>query len=158
LPALAPDGLTVAWLSVNPQTQANSLWVSSGGAPVQLIAETAFPDLDHPLFSDDGKWVYFSVIETKQAGHVDPFGLGVRPAVAHEMAHGNHNLPARWYRVPVTGGKPEALTLEAKPIRAGDLNQELIGFVSDTGFYIARSQTVTEIIRSRALGSIAWLP
>jgi dipeptidyl aminopeptidase/acylaminoacyl peptidase len=62
-PALAPDGKTIAYVLRETDMAANagrtSLWVvgTEGGAPLRLDAHPQ--GLSSPLWSPDGKWIYF---------------------------------------------------------------------------------------------------
>lgn len=105
-PRPSPDGTQLAYVAVNPQTQANGLVVSraDGSEPRQLVPEDAFQVVDVPVFSPDGQWLYFSAAQNATSGRSWwEWLLGVQVAAAH-------NIPSDWYRIPLQGGVPERLT------------------------------------------------
>jgi len=160
-PRLSPDGSRLTYIGVDPTTQARGLFIAApdGSQTQSLVPMGIFFDIDSPLFSADGAWVYFSVAK-------DPPGiswweqlLGVKAALAHT----EHSVPSDWWRVPVTGGEPEQITGRAEIIIYGDL--------SPTGQHLAYSTTNTLYllntidsslrqisIRSLSVGVLAWLP
>ncbi len=158
-PITSSDGKFVAWLHIDPDTQARSLWVQAteNGKPAQLVGDAQFADIDNPMFSEDGKWLYFSVLEG-QPPPTRRSASNIWSGVYSASAHGNHNLPSRWYRIAIEGGAATSFTTKAMVTRAGDFNNQIPGFISDTGFFVVRDSLPEEIIRSRALGSFVWLP
>jgi hypothetical protein len=161
-PTLSPDRTQLAYLRLNAETQARSLWIHplNGGKPTQLVSDSTFADLDHPLFSPDGKWVYFTVLEAPPPGSKGIhalIGIGARTA----KAHGDHNIPARWYRVPVTGGDPDLLMSDLLLIRESQVRGTHLGYISDKGLWLIPligDAPLQEVVRSRAIGSFVWLP
>lgn len=157
MPLAASDGSAVAWLHINPVTQARSLWVSDadGHNPRELVSETAFGDLDLPLFSPDGAWIYFTALDSTP---LTTTLLGALSGASPVSAHGNHNQPVRWYRVAVSGGTPEPITTDAMITLHATVQGESLGFVSDSGFQVAQAGTIRQIVRSRVMRSVVWLP
>jgi hypothetical protein len=95
-PTISPDGATLVYLHIDPTTQARSIWrkrIDGEGAAVQLVAATAFPDVDLPMFAADGQQVYFVAFDDPNTPPKRTAALwsGVRRAAAH----GDHNGCAR---------------------------------------------------------------
>jgi hypothetical protein len=155
LPVASPDGSFVAYLALNPHTGRRSIRVADaeGQHTVELVGEYTFSDIDLPMFSGDGQWVYFTVLDMPA-----PSLLSILVGSSRAYAHGNHLVPARWYRVPATGGQAEIVTSNPDVTLFGSLYGDLLGYVSSTGFSVIRDQGAQQIVQSRAMRSFVWLP
>jgi len=158
LPMLSPDGEHILYLGLNPDTGSRSLWIASaldGSDKIELIAEGTYPDIDLPMFSDDGKYIYFTVLEPIEEASRQLFDmlLGAYPV----RAHGNHVVPAVWYQMQVDGSNVEKITSVPTITLFSDIKNETIGFITSTGFYIVEGIGVQPIVQSRAIRSFVWL-
>lgn len=78
----------------------------------ELFPANTFTDVDTPIFSPDGAWIYFAAVPTSttvsDAGALALIDglLGLSTA----RAHSGQRSPSDWWRVAVTGGKPERVT------------------------------------------------
>jgi hypothetical protein len=156
-PLVSADGMTVLYLRVNPSDGARSLWVAelADGIASEVVSERDFADIDVPTLSPDGAWVYFTALESSSA--VDRV-LEVVFGAGRVHAHGNHNVPMRWYRVSVDGGAPQPVTSDSFITLYGGLSAAAaLGFVSDTGFYVAQADRIDQLIQSRVMRSFVWL-
>lgn len=158
MPMLSADGATLMYVRINPIDGKRSLWAmdtTAESAAYPLVTEDAFADIDVPTLSPDGAWVYFTVLEQPSfASRAAQVVLGAGQA----HAHGNHNVPMRWYRVSLGGGEPQPVISDPFITLYGGLNTaDELGFVSDTGFYVAQAGRVDQLIQSRVMRSFVWL-
>lgn len=109
-PRLSPDSSHIAYVSVDPFTSGNKLFVADAdGENLREVKITGprTPDIkDAPIFSLDGLSLLFSAAVPVQAYHPSwPDKLmGVHVAKAHG------NIPSDWWSVPITGGEMTQLT------------------------------------------------
>ncbi len=86
-PALSPDGKRIAYVLRETDMQANlgrsSLWVADfeGGSPVRLDAHPK--GLNSPLWSPDGKWIYFV---SKRSGSSQVWRMAIEGRAAGALA------------------------------------------------------------------------
>lgn len=105
-PTISPDGTKLAYVKVNPQTAAQSLWIANldGSSPRQLVADDQFVALYWPRISPNGAEISFAgapirSIREESARRLVPFGLA-RPA--------RHGVPTDIFKVR-TDGSPHQL-------------------------------------------------
>lgn len=156
MPVVSADGATIAYVHVSATNGARSLWVrGTDGTARQAVGEGDFTDIDAPMLSPDGAWLYFTVLEPQP---LISRALQVVFGATPTHAHGNHNLPMRWYRVPLTGGTPQPVTTTPFITLYGGLSVgHTLGFVSDTGFYVAHAGQTQHLIQSRVMRSFVWM-
>ncbi len=104
-PAVSPDGTLVAWVAVDPETLRRSLVLgdTDGTALRTLIPSDRVTDIGQPFFSADGDHVYV-VVPTPAVTTL--WGA----LVPRAEAHGSHDVPGDWWRVPTAGGDLERVT------------------------------------------------
>jgi Tol biopolymer transport system component len=99
-PTVSPDGKKIAYIKLNPQTSAQSLWLANidGSSPQQLVADDQFVTMHWPRIAPDGSAVTFAgaVIPSIRREGAPPGGLA-RPAL--------HGLPTDVYKVRTDGSK-----------------------------------------------------
>ncbi|MGB1249357.1 MAG: TolB family protein [Candidatus Promineifilaceae bacterium] len=158
-PNVSPDGSQVTYLDINFETQNRSLWVvdTSSENARELVATDAFGDLDTPVYSPDGQWIYFVAIPEaeEEASWWDRL-TGIRSA----EAHGNHNTPGDWYRVPVAGGTPEQVTAESVIMLYGAFapDENVFGYATVEGLYLLDQAANSYQLHyeSRSLRNFTW--
>lgn len=154
-PRPSADGNQFAYVHLNPDSLARSLHVADadGQNGRELIAGTVFEDVDAPLFSSDGTWLYFSAVETIAASQPwwERF-TGLQVAYAHDV-------PSDWWRVPVDGGEPERVTSIEAIGMFGVFNGRLLAFSSTHGIYLLPDDvdTPTLILQTVATNSLSWV-
>ena len=116
----SPDGSQVTYVVVDPLTLERGLVVanSDGTNARQIIPIGQFFDVDAPVFSPDGKWLYFAVAETPPESSLFDKLTGVQPA----FAHSDHNVPSDWWRVRLAESDPEQVTDQQSIIIYGDFD------------------------------------
>ena len=159
-PRLSRDGSKLTYIGVNPVTQERGLFLAEpNGTQVQtLVPVGLFFDIDTPLFSPDGAWVYFSV--AKDAPGVSWLGRLLRVEVA--QAHADHNVPSDWWRAPVAGGEPEQVTEREEIIIYGEFSPDgnHLAYSTATSLYLmtVADNSLRQISnRSLAAGVLAWI-
>ena len=162
-PRLSDDGQRMVYVSVDPQTFANGLFVAEadGGNAIQLLTSEQFVAIDSPLFSPDDQYVLFSAVSTGGAATPRPLALfdwltGVRVAEAH-------NVPSDWWRIPVGGGTAERLTRVFDVGLYGDFSPDgqHMAFISATGISVMRpdgGELRILLPLTNAAGTLEWLP
>ncbi len=125
-PTPSPDGRRLAAVSVDPTTLIRGLTLLElpSGEPRTLIPPGRFPDIDAPVFSADGAWVYFFASSETTTSLLDLMGF---------VAHAHSNQPGLWWRVAVDGGAPEALTREPEIISDGSRIEGRLMYTSSLG-------------------------
>jgi Tol biopolymer transport system component len=122
------------------------------------LPTTRFPAVDAPLFSPDGKTIYFSVA-TPEIQPVRSFWdrlLGVQVASAH-------SVPSDWWRMAVDGSEsPEQLTNLFEIGMYGDFGPDgnHIAFITATGVQVMNPDG-TGVFRLKdiaATGTLNWVP
>lgn len=157
-PRVSPDGRSLAYVLIDQESLAAELILaeSDGSNPTVLVSRDRFVTLDAPFFSSDGAWLYFSAVaeQTSSASWWERL-LGIEVAAAH-------NLPSRWWRIPVTGGEPEPLTEEARVGQYGSLSPDgrSIAFSTQSGIYLMQpdGSEVRLLLEQPAADSLSWTP
>jgi Tol biopolymer transport system component len=157
-PRVSPDGRFLTYVHIDRDSLAAELVLaeSDGRNPTVIVPLDRFVTLDAPFFSADGAWLYFSAVaeQTSSARWWERL-LGIEVAAAH-------NLPSRWWRLPVTGGEPEPLTEEARVGQYGALSPDgrSIAFSSQSGIYLMQpdGSAVQLLLDQSAADSLTWTP
>jgi Tol biopolymer transport system component len=108
-PRLSPDSSRLAYISFDPATGANKLYIAnSDGSGAQEVVRSGpwTPDIiDAPLFSPDEQSILFSAVSPTQSYEPNWFEklFGVQVAQAH-------TIPSDWWSVPLPGGVVTQLT------------------------------------------------
>ena len=156
-PSVSPDGTQVVYVTISPYTLANALYIAdaNGENARLLVAEDRFQVMDAPMFSPDGRWVYFSASEQISVSLTWWENLlGIQVAAAH-------NIPSDWWRIPVSGGEIERLTNRDEVGLYGDISTdgEAIIFVSTSGLYQmnADGTGLERLLELSAIPSLSWV-
>lgn len=161
-PAVSPDGEWLAMLRFEPNAGNNALLLANadGSDLRELLPEAEYPIVDAPAFSADSQWVYFTLPETGAARNERNWWddlFGVRTAYAH-------NLPANWWRVPVTGGAPQQVSFDVFTQLNGALSPDggWLLSASDQGLFLVdlASGQVTFILKGSVqfYAAVDWRP
>ena len=106
-PSLSPDGTKLAYVSFEPASNSNDLYVANpdSSQPKLVMPTGAFFAVDAPLISHDGQTILFSAVGDPQRPGLSWLDqlMGVQIAEAH-------SVPSDWWRASINGGKPERLT------------------------------------------------
>ena len=157
-PRLSPDGSSLAYIHIDRDTLAAELILanSEGQNGKVLVSRGQFLTLDAPFFSADGAWLYFSAVaeQTSTATWWERL-LGIEVAFAH-------NLPSRWWRLPVTGGWPEPVTTEAYVGQFGVTSPDgrFLAFSSQSGIFLMQPDgtEIQQLLDLSAADSLSWTP
>lgn len=157
-PRLSPDGQKIAFALLDTETQTRNLYLANadGTEAVLIVSAADFVDLDAPLFSPDGSWLYFSAVSQDQPATSwwDRL-LGVQIVAAH-------NVPSDWWRIPIAGGEPERLTMinEIGMYGAFSPNGRIFAFSSTTGIYQMNPDgtELSKLLEIPAADSLSWVP
>ena len=158
-PRLSPDGSQLVYVSFDPNSNVNDLYVAnSDGTHARLVLPSGtFQAVDAPLFSPDGSMIMFSAVArgpTPALSWLDQL-LGVQIASAH-------NIPSDWWRVPVSGGKPEQLThiLDTGMYASFAPDAQHVAFVSASGLYVMEpdGKGLVQLLGFGPIGTVDWLP
>ncbi len=158
-PALSPDGSKLAYLTAEPGSQDNFLYIAGqdGSSPAPVINSANPAPVDDHFFSADGERLIFSMVNpAASAGSAwweRLLGIGVALA---------HNVPSDWYSAPASGGEPERLTRLDEIGLAGDLSPDgaHAAFLSGSGLAILEtgSGEVFPVLEGARVGTVDWIP
>jgi Tol biopolymer transport system component len=159
-PRLSPDGKKLAYVSFNPQTGDNNLYVADAdGTHAQLVVPAGtFYTVDAPLFSRDSQVVVFSAVGGPASSQrwSDQFISTMRPNAL------KHNIPSDWWRVDLATGKIKSLTRIGDTGLYGDFSPDgqHIAFVAVTGLYLMNpdGSNLTQIMNYGPEGTVSWIP
>jgi Tol biopolymer transport system component len=166
-PRMASDGSRLTYVSIDPDTQANQLFVANpDGTEAQVVPllgsvwmENSI--IDAPMLLPDGERILFSApipLQSSSPNWVERL-FGVTIASAHP------SIPSDWWTVPLTGGEPTRLTHLYSPSLFATLSpdQKYIASYSTThGVFVMNTegQELTEIVSSTGgiPGTVSWIP
>ncbi|MFZ0547149.1 MAG: hypothetical protein WAM60_17010 [Candidatus Promineifilaceae bacterium] len=160
IPVVSPDGSKMAFLTFDPETFKNDLYLADvdGKNAIPAFSPDTFLAVDDHFFSPDGTTVVFSAVSDVQLQQ--PLSLldrllGVQRAEAH-------SLPSDWWQVSADGGQPERLTDVFITGLYGTFSPDgqYIGFLSTGGIFVMQSDGsgLTLLKGAAAFGGIAWIP
>lgn len=158
-PRLSPNGQQIAFAILDTETQTRDLYLANAdGTDAALIVSSAdFVDLDAPLFSPDGSWLYFSAV-TQEPSTTSSWWdklLGVQIVSAH-------SVPSDWWRLPLAGGEPERLTTINEIGMYGVFSPDgrVFAFSSATGIYTMNPDgtELSKLLEIPAADSLTWVP
>ena len=158
-PQLSPDGSKLAYVSFEPATQVNELYLAEadGTNPARMLPPAAFEAVDSPLFSPDGSALIFSAV-----GEGPPTALswldrllGVRIARAHDV-------PSDFWSVATAGGVRKRLTRIQDIGLHGDFSPDgkYIAFLTVTGIFLMSPDGagLFSLSDAGAAGTLEWIP
>src|SRR5215216_4247075 len=161
-PCLAPDSSKLVYVSLDPQSGRNQLFVANAdGSSAQVVSLSGIPTpeiIDAPIFSPDGQSLLFSAPEPSQSYQPNFFErlLGIQVAKAH-------SVPSDWWSVPLTGGAPTQLT----KLRTINLfasispDGEHIASLSGEGIFVMDpdGSNLTQLVSDSGVhGTVSWIP
>ncbi|MEM7345622.1 MAG: hypothetical protein AAF485_15375 [Chloroflexota bacterium] len=160
-PRVSPDGQHIVFIGVHPNTLERGLFMAKGDGSevIELIPVGTFFDIDTPLFSPDGTWIYFSTALEAPANSWLEQLLGVEVA----QAHADHNVPSDWWRIATAGGDAEQISAREDIILHGSLDPtgHFLAYSTVTGLYwmdIKTHQDITQLNRAKTYGTVDWMP
>jgi len=166
-PRPSPDGTSLAYVAFDLLEYKNDLYYASpdGSKSRPAMPAGIFLSVDAPLFSPDGEFIYFSAAglgpETSGAelGKDDRTWLDRLMGV--QVAHAN-GMPSEWWRLPLSGGDPERLTVIGASGLSGAFSPDggYLGFVSYGGMGMLGLEEgrLTWIFPATTFGNLIWLP
>ncbi|MDP2308290.1 MAG: hypothetical protein Q8P18_19885 [Pseudomonadota bacterium] len=161
-PAVSADGARVAWVAVDPDTRRRSLVLGDrdGASPSTLVASGVMTDISQPFFSVDGEHVYFVVPTTLAVSFWER--VMWERLVPSAQAHGSHDVPGDWWRVPTAGGPSEQITDLQTIQYDGRAHPDGRWFAAATreGVVLVDLETgeATSLLEIRAVRALDWLP
>jgi len=158
-PRLSPDGMKLAFLSYDPLSKNNELYLADaeGKSPAPILPKGTFPAVDAHMFSPDGSTITFSAVNLQPSPQFSFWEqlLGINVASAHYV-------PSDWYRVPVAGGQANRLTNVNDTGLYGHFSPDgkQFAFICSTGLYImdADGGNLTQVSNAALLGTLDWIP
>jgi len=157
-PAVSPDGQKLAYLSVDPTSTQNKLYLSNidGSDPRQIVADNEFPTVDAPRFTPDGQSLLFSAANAPTLSSTSRLErlLGIIVASAH-------NVPSDFYSVTLDGSKLTRLTQvsESGLYPAISPDGQKVAFISQSGIYVMDidGSHLQQIANQQAIGTLDWI-
>jgi Tol biopolymer transport system component len=158
-PRLSPDGMKLAYVSFDPKNNANDLYLADidGGNSKLVMPAGTFYAVDAPVFSPDSQTILFSAVGEPQKTQLSWFDqlMGVQIAEAH-------SVPSDWWRVSISGGKPERVTNIADTGLYGDYSPDSqhVAFVSATGLFVMNpdGSNLVQLFNYGPSGTVNWMP
>jgi Tol biopolymer transport system component len=163
-PRVSPDGSQIVYAYSEPTSQGNELVVinADGTNPRKLTSLDDFVAVDSPLWSPDGRFIYFSAVTEDTLPLPTPTSFwdrlfGVKTALAHDV-------PSDWWRIPADGsGPPERLTEVREIGLYGDFSPDgrFLAFISTTGLFImeADGSNLHKVLETAVVGgALSWIP
>jgi Tol biopolymer transport system component len=165
-PRMASDGSRLAYVSIDPSTNTNELFVAgpngTNSRVVPLLGMAWVNTIiDAPMFLPDGQTILFSGPIPRPVSRPSWIErlLGVTVASAHP------SIPSDWWSVPLTGGEPVRLTDLYSPSLFASLSPDMkyIACYSVTnGVFVMdmEGKDLTEIVSSTGgiPGTVSWIP
>jgi len=175
-PRLSPDGKTLAYLSFDPVTFSNDLYVADpdGKNSRPALQPGTFVAVDAHMFSPDSSSIIFSAVgEGPSAPTMTPAPAlswadrlqGVQSVEAAESAH---NVPSDWWQVSLNDGTDLVrLTKIYDTGMFGNFSPDgkHIAFLAATGLYVMNPDEIddpnqvrpTPVRTVEALGTVEWI-
>jgi len=161
-PRLSPDSSRLVYVSLEPATGKNDLFVAnSNGSNSQqvVLSGPRVPEIiDAPVFSPDGQSILFSAPKPEQAYQPKLFErlLGIQVAKAH-------SVPSDWWSVPLTGGVPTQLTnIQTINLFASiSPDQRHLASLSGEGLFVMEldGSNLTQVVIDQGVhGTVSWIP
>jgi Tol biopolymer transport system component len=162
-PRLAADGSRIVYISMDPHTGTNQIFVANADGtnaqPVVLSGPWTPDIIDAPIFSPDGQSIIFSALSPQQSSAptwIEKL-LGIQVAEAHM-------IPSDWWSVPITGGVVTRLTnLRTTALFASySPDKRVIASYSGGGLFVMNldGSNLTMLIPDMGgtAGTVSWIP
>jgi Tol biopolymer transport system component len=165
-PRIANDGSHLAYVSIDPDTQTNELFVSHADGtearPVPLLGSPWLNSIiDAPMFLPDGNTILFSgpiPLQSSAPNWIEKL-LGITVASAHA------SIPSDWWSVPLAGGEPTRLTHIYSPSLFASLSPDMkyiacYSVVNGVFVMDTEGKDLTEIMDNTGgiPGTVSWIP
>lgn len=159
---LTRDGRYLAYVTLDPNAAADDpaelrVLDLETGEEFAVLDPEAFPTVDAPFFSPDGRYLYFSAV-SESTGSLSWFDklLGVQVASAH-------NVPSDWWRVDLQTKETTRITeiLDLGMFGVFSPDGSRIAFISSTGLWVMNedgSDLLQLIDSSSFYGNLEWTP
>lgn len=153
-PAISADGSLLAWVQVDPETRRRRLELADrdGHYLQTLVASGVLTDISYPFFAGD--FVYFVVPTPTTASLWDWL-------IPSAQAHGTHDIPGDWWRVPILGGDAEQISYLNTIHYDGQAYPDGKWFVTTTreGLVLIDLETgeATSLLETRTVRALAWV-
>ena len=161
-PRLSPDSSRLVYVSLDPATGKNDLFVAAAdGSNSQQVVLSGphLPEIiDAPVFSPDGQSILFSAPKPEQSYQPNLFErlLAIQVAKAH-------SVPSDWWSVPLTGGVPTQLTnIQTINLFASiSPDQRHLASLSGEGLFVMEldGSNLTQVVMDQGVhGTVSWIP
>jgi Tol biopolymer transport system component len=161
-PRLSADGTRMAYVSLDPDSGRNELFVANADGSESRRVALSGPRppeiIDAPIFSPDGQSILFSAPEPAQSTQPNLLEklMGIQVAKAH-------SVPSDWWSVPVEGGVPEQLTrIQTINLFASiSPDRQQVASLSGEGLFVMDidGSNLTRLVLDPSMhGTIAWIP
>jgi Tol biopolymer transport system component len=165
-PQISPDGQTLAYVAFDYDLKLNDLFFASldGTNATHPMALGSFLAVDAPVFSPDGRFIYFSATgagpTSRELSDSRPLSWLER-LMGIQIAHAN-GAPSDWWSLPTAGGDPVQLTMIAASGLSGTFSPDGLDFatVSTSGLGVMQADGAdfTWLFDGAAVGAVLWLP
>ena len=164
-PRVSEDGSQLVYVSVDPQTAVNRLFIARADGTqahqVTLTGPSIPVIIDAPMFSPDDQSIIFSAPDSAQSSSPNWMDnlMGVTTAWAADGS-----IPSDWWSVPITGGKPEQLTHTHSLALYGSFSPDkkyIASYTSDEIFVMKPDGTgITALVNDIGgiPGTVNWIP
>ncbi|HTP00470.1 MAG TPA: hypothetical protein VMJ64_03785 [Anaerolineales bacterium] len=164
-PRLSDDATRLTYVTLDPQTGQNYLYVANADGTGALEVPVQGPYIsnviDVPMFSPDGQSILFSAQDPPQSSIL----RGLDSILGAGLVHlSDGSIPSDWWSVPITGGAPKQLThLGALSLYGGySPDKQYIVSSSVNGIFIMRpdGSSLTMIVPDIGgiPGTVQWIP
>ncbi|MEM9621989.1 MAG: hypothetical protein AAF993_10095 [Pseudomonadota bacterium] len=152
-PAPSIDGARLAFVTVNPATLQRGLSVRDNktGNVTELIEIGRFDDIDAPIFSTDGRWIYFfgpALTQSVSDGWLRWLGI--------QTAHAHINRPGVWWKIAVDGNNLQTITDENEIIsNASRADSGILTYTSSLGVRLLTEDGIMTLAAEPYFGGVA---
>ncbi|HUF38814.1 MAG TPA: DPP IV N-terminal domain-containing protein [Anaerolineales bacterium] len=159
--AVSADDERLAYVTLNPSAGFDDpaelrVVPSTGGDHLTVLDPESFPTIDAPIFSPDGRYLYFSAVSEAPPplSWLDRL-FGVIPASAH-------NVPSDWWRADLETGEASQVSQLFDQGMYGDFSPDgdRLAFISATGLWIMNldGSGLVQVLASQAFyGNLEWV-
>jgi Tol biopolymer transport system component len=163
-PRLSPDGSTLAYLSFDPETFNNELYVADpdGKNSRPMLLSGTFQAVDAHLWTPDGSALVFSAVGEGPAYQSTPApALSWFDRLLGVQAAGAHNVPSDWWRVSLDGAELTRLTKIYDTGLYGSFSPDgsRLAFIAASGIYVINpdGSGLTPVLPIKTLGTLEWI-